>query len=271
MSDMKKQKNVSKKELLATLGEEPQLIADDAPFEYIEAFKELRTNLHFVTSEKRNDGSCWKIIITSSVPGEGKSTTAINVALSLSQTGSKVLLIDSDMRNPVLRKYLRLEQKEKAGLSTLLSSDLKIDDCLIQTDYGIDVVANGPIPPNPAELIKSEAMQNLIKTAESQYDYIIFDTPPVGVITDAAALSPLCDGVLYVVRHAYASKKQIDKAINKLQMVEAKLLGAIMTQYDIPKNSGRGYGYRKYKYGYGYGYGYGYSYGYGYGKKQGEE
>lgn len=262
---MKKEKKFNKKELLATLGEEPQLIVDDAPFEYIEAFKELRTNLHFVTSNNKEAGKCWKIIVTSSVPGEGKSTTAINMALSLAQTKSRVLLIDSDMRNPVLRKYLRLEQKNETGLSSLLSNDVKISDCLIRTDYGVDVIPNGPTPPNPAELIKSDAMHSLLRGVESYYDYIIFDTPPVGVITDAAALSALCDGVLYVIRHSYASKKQVNNAIKKLQMVDAKILGAVMTQYELPKNTGKYGRYRKNKYGYGY------SYGYGYGKKQSEK
>lgn len=252
------EKKISKKELLATLGEEPQLIIDDAPFEYVEAFKELRTNLHFVTSQNKEEGKCWKIIVTSSVPGEGKSTTAINVALSLAQGKSKVLLIDADMRNPVLRKYLRLKQEKETGLSALLSNDVKFADCLLRTEYGVDVIANGQTPPNPAELIKSDAMQSLLKGLEGHYDYIIFDTPPVGVITDAAALSPLCDGVLYVVRHSYASKKIVNNAMKKLQMVEAKVLGTIMTQYELPKQTGRRYGrYNKYKYGYGYGYGYG--------------
>lgn len=266
---MKKEKDLSKKELLAALGEEPQLIVDDAPFEYIEAFKELRTNLHFVTAENKEEGKCWKIIVTSSVPGEGKSTTAINVAISLVQSGSRVLLVDADMRNPVLRKYLRLTPEKEIGLSTLLSSDVELSDCVVHTDYGVDVIINGPTPPNPAELIKSNSMERMIQKAQSQYEYIIFDTPPVGVITDAAALSPLCDGVLYVVRHSYASKKQVNNAIKKLQMVEARILGAVMTQYEIPKQSS-GYGYRKYKYGY-RNYKYGYGYGYGYGKKQGEK
>lgn len=259
---MKKEKKFSRKELIATLGEEPQLIVDDAPFEYIEAFKELRTNLNFVASQNQTEGKCWKIIVTSSVPGEGKSTTAINVALSLAQSKSKVLLVDADMRNPVLRKYLRVQQESEAGLSALLNNDIKISDCLIRTQYGVDVIANGPTPPNPAELIKSDAMQSLLKGAESHYDYIIFDTPPVGVITDAAALSPLCDGILYVVRHSYASKKLVNNALQKLQMVDAKVLGVVMTQYEVPKHTGRRYGrYSKKKYGYGYRYGYGYGYG----------
>lgn len=257
---MMKEKKVTKKELLTTLGEEPQLIVDDAPFEYIEAFKELRTNLHFVASQNKEEGKCWKIIVTSSVPGEGKSTTAINIALSLAQGRNKVLLVDADMRNPVLRNYLRLKQENETGLSALLNNDVKFSDCLVRTNYGVDVIANGPTPPNPAELIKSDAMYSLLKGAESHYDYIIFDTPPVGVITDAAALSPLCDGVLYVVRHSYANKKQVHSAIKKLQMVDAKILGAVMTQYELPKQTGK-YGRYRNKYGYGYGYG----------KKQGEK
>ncbi len=250
--------NRKQRKLVKALGEEPQLIVDDAPFEYVEAFKELRTNLNFLASRNKAEGKSCKILVTSSIPGEGKSTTAINLALALAQGKNKVLLIDGDMRSPVLRKYLRLAQDNETGLSALLNNDKKIEDCLVRTEYGVDVIADGPTPPNPAELIKSDAMRSLLKGVESYYDFILFDTPPVGVITDAAALSPLCDGVLYVVRHSYASRRHVHNAIKKLQMVEAKIFGTIMTQYDIPKNSGRGYGYyhsRKYGYGYGYGYG----------------
>lgn len=239
-----------KKKLVEALGEEPQLIVDNAPFEYVEAFKELRTNLNFLASRNKAEGKGCKILVTSSIPGEGKSTTAINLALALAQGQNKVLLVDGDMRNPVLRKYLRLEKNPQTGLSALLNNDVKIEECLIRTEYGVDVIANGPTPPNPAELIKSDAMRSLLKGAEGHYDFIVFDTPPVGVITDAAALSPLCDGVMYVVRHRFASRKQVQTAIKKLQMVDANIFGTILTQYEVPKNSGRGYGYyHRYKYG----------------------
>lgn len=247
---MKEMKS-SKKILLKALAEKPQLIADDAPFEYIEAFKELCTNINFIASKDKS-GRGHKILVTSSIPGEGKSTTAINIALSLAKGQNKVLLIDADMRNPAVRKYLQLEQTNETGLSALLNNVVKLADCLVRTEYGIDVIANGPVAPNSAELIKSEAMQSLLKGAEGHYDYIIMDTPPVGVITDAAALSNLCEGVVFVIRHAYASRKQVRKAIKKLQMVDAKILGTVMTHYEIPKSSGSAYGYnRKYKYGYG--------------------
>lgn len=230
--------------MLKILGEEPQLIVDDAPFEYVEAFKELRTNLNFLATRNKSEGKGCKILVTSSIPGEGKSTTVINIALALAQGNHKVLLVDGDMRNPVLRKYLRLEQKEETGLSALLNGDVKIEDCLARTEYGVDVIANGPTPPNPAELIKSDAMRSLLKGVESHYDYILFDTPPVGVITDAAALSPLCDGILYVVRHSFASRKQVHNALKKLKMVDANIFGTILTQYDVPRGSGRRhYGY----------------------------
>ena len=105
---------------------------------------------------------------------------------------------------------------------------------------------------NATELIQSEVMQTLLKSVEEHYDYIIMDTPPVGVITDSAALSSLCDGVIYVVRHTYASRKRVHQAIKKLQMVDAKILGTVMTHYEISKNPGGAYGYnRKYKYDYG--------------------
>jgi len=248
VSGMKKlfdfKKNKRNKKLLKALGEEPQLIVDGAPFEYVEAFKELRTNLNFIASRNKATGKGCKILVTSSIPGEGKSTTVINLALALAQGNNKILLVDGDMRNPVLRKYLRLQQENETGLSALLNNDVKFEECLVRTEYGVDVIANGPTPPNPAELIKSDTMRSLLKGVESHYDYILFDTPPVGVITDAAALSPLCDGVVYVVRHSFASKKQIRTAIKKLQMVDAKIFGTILTQYDVPKGAGRRhYGY----------------------------
>ena len=227
----------------------PRLITDNAPFEYVEAYNAFRTNFNFITANKKNR----KIVVTSALRDEGKSSFAINLAISLAQAEYKVLLLDGDLRNPSLHRYLRIMKDNKVGLSNLLSGNVKVGDCLIKTQYGFDLIAGGHVPPNPAELISSDAMRDLLDVAAKHYDYIICDAPPVGIITDAAALSPLCDGVLYVIRHNFANKNQIFDAIKKLQNVNAKILGAVMTQYTIPKDSGRRYGYRRYSYRYGYG------------------
>jgi capsular exopolysaccharide synthesis family protein len=226
----------------------PHLITDDAPFEYVEAYKALRTSFNFITANNMNR----KIVVTSALRDEGKSSLAINLAISLAQANNKVLLIDADLRNPSLHRYLRIMKDNKLGLSNLLTGSVKVGDCLIQTDFGFDLIAGGPVPPNPAELIGSDAMRDLLNVAAKHYDYIICDAPPVGIITDAAALSPLCDGVLYVIRQNYANKGQIYDAIKKLQTVNAKILGTVMTQHTIPKNARRKYNYRGYSYRYGY-------------------
>lgn len=237
----------------------PELIAGGAPFEYIESYKVLRTNFNFATA----NGKYRKIVITSALRDEGKSSLGINLAISLAQADKKVLLVDADMRNPSLHRYMRLKKDPRLGLSTLLNGDAKVGDCLLHTEYGVDVLYGGPVPPNPAELVASDAMRELLQNASERYDYIICDAPPVGIITDAAALSPLCDGVLYVIRQKYASKPQVHSAIKSLRAVNAKILGTVMTQYEIPENPTKRYGrYKKYGYRYNYGYGYGYGYGY---------
>lgn len=222
----------------------PRLIADNAPFEYVEAYNALRTNFNFVTTNDTNR----KIVVTSAMRDEGKSSLSINLAISLTQADNKVLLIDADLRNPSLHRYLRIMKDTKLGLSNLLSGNVKVGDCLNKTRYGFDLIAGGPIPPNPAELIASSSMRNLLDVAAKHYDYIICDAPPVGIITDAAALSPLCDGVLFAIRQNFANKNQIHDAINRLQTVNAKILGVVLTQYTIPKRTSKEYSYRGYSY-----------------------
>lgn len=239
---------MAKNKSIAAQRKVPQLISDKASFAYVEAYKTLRTNFNFLTANGKNR----TILVTSTLQDEGKSGLAINLAISLVQAGSKVLLIDADMRNPSLHRYLRLKMDAGLGLSTLLTGDVKVGDCLMTTEQGVDVIAGGLIPPNPTELIGSDAMRELLQVASRQYDYVICDTPPVGVITDAAALSPLCDGVLFAVRQRFASKNQVHSALRNLQAVNAKILGTVMTQYSAQKN-GKSYGY--YSYGHGYGYG----------------
>lgn len=242
---------MAKKKSIAAQSKAVRLISEKASFAYVEAYKTLRTNFNFITANGKNR----TILVTSAIQDEGKSGLAINLAISLVQAGNKVLLIDSDLRNPSIHRYLRLKLDAGLGLPTLLTGDVKVGDCLITTEQGVDVIAGGLIPPNPTELISSEAMKELLRVASQQYDYVICDTPPVGIITDAAALSPLCDGVLLAVRQRFASRNQVRGALRNLQTVKAKILGTVMTRYTEQK-SGKGYGY--YSYGRGYGYGYGY-------------
>ena len=250
------------KKKTTTTNKGPCLIQNNAPFEYVEAYKALRTNFNFVTANNNNR----RIVLTSSLCDEGKSSLAINLAIALAQTDNKVLLIDADMRNPSLHRYLNIPKNTKQGLSNLLSGNVKVGDCLINTEYGFDLIAGGLIPPNPAELIASDAMRDLLNVAAKHYDYIICDAPPVGIITDAAALSPLCDGVLYIIRQKYASKYQVHDAIRKLRTVNANILGVVLTQCKNPHKNR--YKYGRSGYGYGYRYRYGYRYGYGYSNQQ---
>lgn len=237
---------MAKKKTKAVSVKAPLLISGTVPFEYEEAYKALRTSFNFVAM----NGKKRKIVVTSTLQNEGKSSVAINLAISLAQAGSKVLLIDADTRNPSLHRYLRLKKDPTMGLSTLLTGEVKVGECLLHAEQGFDVIPGGPIPPNPVELVSSEAMKSLLQVASEHYDYIICDAPPVGVITDAAALSPLCDGVLFVVKQKFANKNQVHSALQSLQTVNAKILGVVLSQYDISKDAAKGYGYYR-SYGYG--------------------
>lgn len=237
---------MAKKKTKSVSVKAPLLISGTVPFEYEEAYKALRTSFNFVAM----NGKKRKIVVTGTLQNEGKSSVAINLAISLAQAGSKVLLIDADTRNPSLHRYLRLKKDPTMGLSTLLTGEVKVGECLLHAEQGFDVIPGGPIPPNPVELVSSEAMKSLLQVASEHYDYIICDAPPVGVITDAAALSPLCDGVLFVVKQKFANKNQVHSALQSLQTVNAKILGVVLSQYDISKDAAKGYGYYR-SYGYG--------------------
>lgn len=241
---------MAKRKTIEALDKVPHLITEKTSFAYNEAYKTLRTNFNFISANGKNR----VILITSTLQDEGKSGLAINLAISLVQAGNKVLLIDADMRNPSLHRYLCLKMNAGLGLSTLLTGEVKVGDCLMTTEQGVDVICGGLVPPNPTELIGSTAMQELLQVASQRYDYVICDAPPVGIITDAAAMSSMCDGVLFVIRQKFASKNQVHSALRNLQSVNAKIIGTVLTQYSSQK-SGRGYGYYSYRHGYSYSYG----------------
>lgn len=204
-----------------------------------EAYRTLRTNIQFSNIDK--DIKC--IIITSSGPGEGKSTTIVNLAVTMAQNGKKVLLIDGDLRKPKLHMYFRLHNQE--GLTKLLAHNIEYNEVIQSTDIeNLYFLASGPIPPNPSELLGSNKMRNFLNALKEEYDMILIDTPPVSVITDAAVLSTIADGTILVCAVGQASIDGAKLAKEMLQKVNANILGVVLNK--IPINEGRYYKYNHY-------------------------
>lgn len=219
-----------------------------------EAFRQLRTNLQFI----RPDDSPRVIAIASSLPGEGKTTTSVNLALTLKQAGARVVLVEGDLRRPKLRDYLGIN-KETIGLSEILSNYSKFSDpkeikkvIKVVAEENLEVIASGAIPPNPAELLNSNAMTQLIAYLKSEYDYVVIDCPPLLPITDGALIAAKSDGVLLVIRAGVTKLNEFKSSIEAVEAVGSNILGAEINM--IPQD-------RSY-YDYGYRYGYGSKYGY---------
>lgn len=229
-----KQKNSVSKEQ-----EKDLILTGRASFHVKEAYKAARTNTMFSLAGK----GCKKVVITSSFPGEGKSTTCLNLAITFAQTGSRVLVIDGDMRKPTIHRKLDISNEN--GLSHLLGDFCKIEEAIIHTKYeNLDVITAGHIPPNPAELLASEAMRGLLDELEQNYDYIFIDTPPLNVVTDATVLSNVVSGTALVVRQGVTHHKDIQDALGKLEFAQAKILGFIL--HDVKDSKGTYGKYGKY-------------------------
>jgi len=218
-------------------------------FEGREAYNLLRTNLMF--SVKRNNRKARVIGVTSSVHGEGKSLTTINLAYSIAESGKKVILVECDLRLPTLRKKLGLPKT--TGLSNLLAG-INSENATLHKDVLIknfDVVQAGDIPPNPSELLGSNQFTVLIDNLAESYDVIILDLPPVGEVSDALVASKVTDGIIVVVRNNYTISSALDYALRQLELVNAKVIGFVYNGAEA-KSRRYKYGYKK-KYGYKYG------------------
>lgn len=222
-------------------------VGPDAPFQFVEAYKSLRTNLEFLSATS----DCKTILITSSVPEEGKSNVAINLAMTMAATGKKVVLVDGDLRKGTLSRYLHVA-KNHAGISNMIAGKSSWEDTLV-TISGTDLVLlpTGPIPPSPSEMLASDKMQHLFEELENYADYIIVDTPPVSVVTDAAILNRVADGTVLVVRPGITTIQGAQLSKRNLESVNARILGVVINGYDV-KNSGKKDGYY-YSYSYDYG------------------
>ncbi|MGQ9409822.1 polysaccharide biosynthesis tyrosine autokinase [Mycolicibacterium gilvum] len=209
-----------------------------------EAFRKLRTNLQFLAV----DNPPRVIVVTSSMPNEGKSTTAINLALVLAEADHRVVLVDGDLRRPSLHKYLDLVGT--VGFSTVLSGGASLDEALQKTRFpGLTVLTSGAIPPNPSELLGSLSARKLLSELRARYDYVILDTTPMLAVTDAAVLAAGADGVLIMARFGHTKREQLAHSVEGLRSVGAPILGAVFTLVPTRGNSSYRYNYGYYYYG----------------------
>ena len=238
------------------------ILGKNSSFYVQEAYKTLRTNIRFFLSGEE----CKKFCITSGLASEGKSITILNLAISFAETGAKVLLIDGDLRRPSMARLLI--ENASPGLSNVLAGLCKPEEAIRKEVYpNLDVMFSGEIPPNPSELLGNHRMERMIENMSKLYDYILVDTPPVGVVSDVCVMAQLLDGVLFLVRQNYTEKEAVARGIKQLEISGAKLMGFVLNGADKSRGSRYSKKYKyKSKYGY-YRYGYGYGYGYGYSRK----
>lgn len=230
---------------ILTPEETRKTLGSNLNFAAAEAYKLLRTNLDFsLPGEKK----CKVIGVTSALRGEGKSTTAVNIAYTMAQSGGKVLLVEADLRLPTLAKRVRV--KSKPGLSNLLVGQCSGNDTLQRSELiqNLWVITAGDIPPNPAELLGSANMAATVKALADVFDVIILDLPPVTAVSDALIISKLVDGMLIVVRQDYCDRGSADEVVRQLRFLDAKILGFVMTGADTQKKNYKRYGtYGDYK------------------------
>ena len=214
-----------------------------------ESFRSLRTNLQYILREKNQK----IVMISSTISGEGKTFAAVNLAAIMAMTNKKVLLVGLDLRKPSLHKIFDIPNE--TGISTFLSNQNDYESIIKTTSIdNLFLAPSGPVPPNPAELIETERMNTFFETSEKDFDYIIIDTPPIALVTDALLVSRYTHANLFMIRQHYSSK-HVFELINKLEQdKKIKVMNILVNDLKIPKYHGYDYGYN---YGYGYGYGYG--------------
>ncbi len=199
------------------------VLQDDTKFSIKEAYKLTRTNiLYSLTGE-----GCRNIAITSAYESEGKTTTTTNIALSFSQLEKKILIIDADMRKPQVHNVFNLDNQ--VGLSNILGGFAEVSDAIHKVNYGLDVITSGHVPPNPVELLSSNAMKDLMSRLGENYDYIFIDTPPVNVVTDSIVLCEILSGIIMVIKQGYSKHNEFNDALNKFKLSKVKLLGLVLT------------------------------------------
>lgn len=195
-----------------------------------EQYRTIRTNIQFSTI----DEEVRTIVVTSSGPGEGKSTTAANLAVVFAQQGKKVLLVDTDLRKPTM--HYTFNVNNAVGLTSVLTKAANIQEAVQEDEEGLYLLTSGPLPPNPAELLGSKAMKDFTEEALQVFDMILFDTPPILVVTDAQILANKSDGTILVVSSELTEKESSLKAKELLLSAQAKIIGVVLNNKKLQKS-----------------------------------
>lgn len=208
------------------------------PFAVVESYKAIRANLTFLLSSAKNN----IVVVTSPNSGEGKSTTAANMAIAFSQLGERVLLIDSDMRKSTLHKKLKTENGD--GLSNVLAGMAEVNDCITKINDNLFFLPSGRIPPNPSELLGSVEFEKLLNMVSPNYNCVIIDTPPMNVVSDTIVAASHTAGIVLVVRDRRTHNDDIRRVIDSAEFAGIKILGAVIN--GVTQSSPRGYKYDYY-------------------------
>lgn len=219
----------------------PLVVTADPQSPQAEAYRQLRTNLQFIAGA----GGRGSFLVTSSVPGEGKSASAVNLALSLAESGSRVCLVEADLRRPGIGQYLDLEGA--VGLTTVLIGAVDIDDAVQPWgSSGLHVLMSGDRPPNPSEMLGSPAMADLLESLQDRYDIVVIDGAPLLPVTDSAVLARLCTGVVLIVGAGAVRRRELARSISDLESVGAPVSGVLLTR--LPTRGPDGTGMKSYTY-----------------------
>lgn len=213
---------------------------DEEDYYVDEAFKVLRANLQFCGEDKK------AIAVTSSLPGEGKSSVSLRLAISLAEIGKKVLYVDVDLRKSVLAKKIASTVPER-GMSEYLSGQEKLQNVINSTNVeNLHLIMPGSIPPNPTELLDKDKFTTMITAARAVYDYIIIDTPPLGSVIDSAIIARKCDGIIIVIESGAVSRRFVDDIKKQLDKSNCHILGAVLNKMNREQNGRYGKYYGRY-------------------------
>ena len=201
-----------------------------------EAYRSLRSNIEYSSF----DDEYRVIVVTSSVPGEGKSTTSGNLAIALAQSGNSVLLVDCDMRKPSIHKKFKISNA--AGTAELLLRKKSFEEVANKYNENLTIITAGKIPPNPSEMLASRAMTAFIEEMKKEFKYIILDTPPLQAVTDAQVLSTKADGVLLVVRAGSTKREMVFNSVDLIKKVQGKVIGTVLNGVENKRNNYYYYG-----------------------------